>query len=32
MGEYVTEGALRGSPSYSPGNALGDEALDGGGF
>jgi len=32
LSEYVTEGALRGRPSYSPGNALGDETLDGGGY
>lgn len=30
--EYVTERDLRGRASYSPGNALGDETLDGGGF
>lgn len=32
LNEYVTEGALRRSNAYSPGNALGDENLDGGGF
>lgn len=32
LSEYVTEGALRRSNAYSPGNALGDEAVDGGGY
>jgi hypothetical protein len=30
--EYVTEPALRMNPAYSPGNALGDESIEGGGF
>ncbi len=32
LNEYVTEGALRMQPSYAPGNALGDENVEGGGF
>jgi hypothetical protein len=32
LSEYVTEPALRMNPSYSPGNALGDESIEGGGF
>lgn len=32
LSEYVTEGALRSRPDYAPGNALGDEGLDNGGF
>lgn len=32
LNEYVTEGALRARPDYAPGNALGDEGLDNGGF
>ncbi len=32
LNEYVTEGALRSRADYSPGNALGDESVEGGGF
>lgn len=32
LNEYVTENALRSRSTYSPGNALGDENLDGGGY
>ncbi len=32
LNEYVTEGALRARPDYAPGNALGDEGMDNGGF
>ena len=32
LNEYVTEPALRLNPAYSPGNALGDESIEGGGF
>jgi hypothetical protein len=32
MGEFVTESALRRNAAYSPGNALGDENMDGPGF
>lgn len=32
LNEYVTEPALRLNPAYAPGNALGDESIEGGGF
>lgn len=32
LSEYVTEGALRSSSAYSPGNALGDENMESPGF
>ena len=32
LNEYVTEGAMRLNNAFSPGNALGDESIEGGGF
>lgn len=32
LNEYVTEGAMRLNNAFSPGNALGDENIEGGGF